>query len=312
MKWKRFIAVLTALIIGCTANGCSSKLTGLSDTEDNIAAEITERSTEYTTEYNTVAETVDQNTDTDLTTEAETEEQTTVAEQATGSIVEVEAEPEEQNPYSGYIVAIDAGHQRYGNSEQEPIGPGASETKAKVTGGTSGVASGLAEYELNLMVAQKLESRLLDLGYQVIMTRESHDVDISNSERAAIANDAGADVFLRIHANGSENSSSNGVLTMCQTSSNIYCGEYYDDSYRLASCMLDSIVESTGASSCGISQVDNMSGINWCQVPVTIIEMGFMTNPDEDLKLASDEYQELIVDGIVAGLYEYFGIEGNE
>lgn len=207
---------------------------------------------------------------------------------------------------NGRIVAIDAGHQAKGNSEKEPVGPGSTTMKAKVATGTEGIVTKLPEYKLTLAVSQKLKRILEERGYKVVMIRESNDVNISNAERAKLANESGASIFVRVHGNSLDNSTVAGVLTMCQTSGNPYNGELHDKSFSLSRKITDSISAATGFKNRGVQETDTMSGINWCDIPVTIVEMGFMSNPEEDQKMAQDEYQEKIAAGIAAGIDAYF------
>lgn len=205
-----------------------------------------------------------------------------------------------------YVIVIDAGHQRKANYGKEPVGPGASETKAKVSSGTQGVSTRLEEYKLNLMVSLKLQDILEERGYEVVMIRNHHEVNISNAERAEVANKLHADAFIRVHANGSEDSSVNGIMTICQTKNNPYNSALYDFSKDLSSVVLDEMVAVTGAKKQYVWETDTMSGINWCQIPVTIVEMGYMSNPAEDELMATDAYQDKLALGIANGIDKFF------
>ena len=217
----------------------------------------------------------------------------------------IEQEQKEKEIASQYLIAIDAGHQGKGNLGQEPIGPGASQTKTKVAGGTRGTSTGVPEYELTLDISLQLRDELETRGYKVLMIRETNDVDITNAERAQIANEADANAFIRVHANGADSASANGAMTICQTPSNPYNSEYYEDSKRLSELVLDAYTEATGIRKQYVQETDTMTGINWCTVPVTIIELGFMTNPEEDRKMQDDEFQKLMVQGLADGIEAY-------
>ena len=94
-------------------------------------------------------------------------------------------------------------------------------------------------------------------------------------------------------------------MTICQTSSNPYNGGLYEESKRLSELVLDAYTQATGIRKERIWETDSMSGINWCEVPVTIIEMGYMTNPEEDEKMQDDDFQVLMVQGIADGVEEF-------
>ena len=126
---------------------------------------------------------------------------------------------------NGIVVVIDPGHQGKWNSGKEPDGPGSSTMKARVTSGCTGVASGVPEYKLVLEISSLLKTELENRGYVVHMTRSSHDVNISNMERAQMANQAEADITVRIHANSFDDAAVNGAETLAPSTSNHYVGE---------------------------------------------------------------------------------------
>ena len=205
------------------------------------------------------------------------------------------------------VIVIDAGHQTRAISATEPIGPGSSQRKAKVTGGASGCVTHLPEYKLNLQVAKRLQKELVNRGYKVIMVRTKNNVRMSNVQRAKVANKYKADAFIRIHANSAGSSSVKGALTIAPASNNRYMTKANRKaSQKLSKKVLKAMCKTTGAKNRGVMYTNSMTGINWCKVPVTIVEMGFMSNPSEDRKMAKASYQKKIVKGIADGIDNFF------
>ncbi|MDO4867874.1 MAG: N-acetylmuramoyl-L-alanine amidase [Clostridia bacterium] len=203
-------------------------------------------------------------------------------------------------PLAGVKIGIDPGHQAHGNSEKEAVAPGSKEKKAKVSSGTAGVSTRIPEYVTVLEISLKLREALQAQGAEVYMTRETHDVNLSNQERAKMMNELGVDLVLRIHCDGAEKRSRNGIALYCSHSNSIA-----DESYRAAEAILPRVCEATGAKENGIVSNDNYTGQNWSEVPCLMVECGFLSNPDEDVKLNDEDYQWKLAAGLTYGIMDY-------
>ena len=220
-------------------------------------------------------------------------------------------EPEPQPlPLEGRIICLDPGHcvtEEAGKGYREPISPLSDETKPRYLSGTRGAS--LTEEQLNLQVALKLRDALEALGAEVVMTREVSEISLPNTERCRIANESGADVHVHIHADGSESTSANGVSVLIPDGDLLGTPSIVEESARLGQLMVDCVSEATGAKNRGTVPRSDLTGLNFSEIPSVFIEMGFMTNPEEDALLSSGEYQDKIVAGMANSLLDWYGAE---
>jgi len=209
------------------------------------------------------------------------------------------------NALEGLVIGIDPGHQRTADMNLEPIFPGSTRTKERMSAGGQGVKTGIYEYEITLQIAAKLKTQLENAGAKVVMTRAKHDVSLSNAERAVRMNEARVDCWVRIHCDISADRDKSGV-------SALYPSETANaaisvESKKLAELVLDYASRETKANALGTVPKDDQTGFNWSERPVATIELGFLSNPLEDVRLNRSAYQESCALGVALGIAEYFG-----
>ncbi|HEU0247571.1 MAG TPA: N-acetylmuramoyl-L-alanine amidase [Gaiellaceae bacterium] len=206
------------------------------------------------------------------------------------------------------VVVIDPGHDLRANPATEPIGPGSSTRKIKDGGGTRGVVSGLTEAELNLRVSLRLRSLLERAGVRVVMTRtETAGISIGNVARARIANEIDAALFLRIHADGSTDRRARGTHTLHPALRAGWTDDVYVSSKGAARVLQLHLVRALGFPDRGLQERSDFTGFNWADVPVALVELGFMTNPTEDKLLATPAYQRRAALGLCRGTLRFLG-----
>ncbi len=213
-------------------------------------------------------------------------------------------------PLQGIVIGIDPGHQRVYNPNPEPVAPGSSQTKQKVAGGCRGVKSGVYEYEVVLNVGLYLKALLEEQGATVVMTHETLDVDISNIERAQFFNDNKVDLGIRLHCNKSDDKKVKGAFMLIPSEKRT---DFYEFNRRAAEIVLEEYLKETGLSmryKDGITERGDQTGFNWCKRPVINIEMGHLSNPDDDALLSKDEFQQKMAQGLCNGIVRFFTEEG--
>ena len=206
----------------------------------------------------------------------------------------------------GITIGIDPGHQSHANHDTEPQSPGSSVMKAKCSSGTEGLTTWTPEYEVNLKVSLKLASLLEKQGATVIMTRTENDVDVSNIERASIMNDNNVCLAVRIHCNGGYNTAVKGAFMLVPEKG---CTDYYDENVRAARAIIDEYCLETGIQKIkdnGLTYRDDQTGFNWCTRPIVCIEMGHLSNAQEELLLIDDAFQDKMARGLYKGLVKFF------
>ena len=205
------------------------------------------------------------------------------------------------------VVVLDPGHSSDQPGTMVPIGPGADELKEADSLGTRGIVTRVYEYQFTFNIAKKLKTQLEARGYKVILTRNSNKGVYTCIDRAEVANKNKADAFIRIHANGSSNRSRTGAMTICITKENPYIPGMYKSSKVLSEVLLSNYLAAVGSiKSEGIWETDTMTGNNWSKVPTTLVEMGYMTNAQEDKKMQDAAFQKKIVKGLADGIEAYF------
>lgn len=315
MKKKKFAAFLTALAVGLSGAVTADAM--LSEDEQKAAyiekavREALEAETETDTEGNVESdnETV---ADTEAVTESQMEETTeTETQSETEAVSEEEQTENAESQTEKIMVAIDASHQGADAdlTEEEPVGPG-SETMIKgFSEGISGTATGLEENELNLEVAAKLKDILEERGYEVFMTREDADTQLSEVERAELVNASDAQILISLHANGGDDSSERGACAQAPSYENPYITDtdLVKKSNALGDIVLQAYCDKTGLTDKGLYNIDSRAQINWSKIPVIVLEMGFMSNTEDDTYMAEDTNQQKMAEGIADGIDLYFG-----
>lgn len=204
------------------------------------------------------------------------------------------------------VIVIDPGHGGKNGTEMEKVSPDSNVMKPKNVSGATGIKTRTPEHVIALAVSMKLKELLEKEGYTVIMTRTTASQTISNIERAEIGNKNKADLVIRVHADSSTSSSSEGASMLIPGEVG-YAKDIYKVSKQYGETIFQTLLNDVKMKSRGIVVRKDLTGFNWSKVPVVLIEMGFLSNIEEDKLLSSSDYQNKIAESLGKGIKKALG-----
>jgi N-acetylmuramoyl-L-alanine amidase len=201
------------------------------------------------------------------------------------------------------LICLDPGHGTAPGVARgtEPIGPGAAARKIVDGGGTPG------EAEVVLAISRRARGLLAAAGYRVAMTRTAPGYRGTNADRARFCNRRGAALMVRVHADGSTDPGTRGAATLYPAARRGWTDDVAAESRRAARLLQGAVVVATGARDLGIRPRSDLVGFNFADVPVVLVEAGFMTNRLEGARLTTPAYQQRVARGIAAGVAAFAG-----
>ncbi|MDD7753712.1 MAG: N-acetylmuramoyl-L-alanine amidase [Clostridiales bacterium] len=206
---------------------------------------------------------------------------------------------------SNITIVIDPGHSSTGTSGNEPVSPNSSTTKLKDGLGATGSYTNIPEHKTNMSVALLVKKELTSKGYNVILTKQDVAESKSNIERADVGNKNNADLVVRIHADSAENSSISGA-SMHVPANNEYTSSFYKISKSYGTKILNTYVDEIGIKNRGVIERNDLTGFNWSKVPVVLIEMGFLSNKEDDNFVSNTANHPKIAKAISDGIDKCF------
>ena len=209
------------------------------------------------------------------------------------------------NKNNQITIVIDPGHSSTGTPGNEPVSPNSSITKLKDGLGATGKYSNIEEHKTNMSVALLLKKELESKGYNVILTKESVEQSKSNIERAHVGNKNNANLVVSIHADACEDSSVKGASIHVPANNN-FTSNFYEISKSYGSKIINTYAQEVNMKNRGVIERNDLTGFNWSKVPVVLVEMGFLSNKEDDMFVSNDENHPKIAKAIANGIYKCF------
>jgi len=194
-------------------------------------------------------------------------------------------------PYlKGKTIVIDPGHGAKPGGIYDPGAIGATGTK---------------EADINLALALKVRDLLTSNGAKVILTREDETTPLSLEDRSNIANSVGADVFVSIHCDSFSNPDAKGTTTFFYAPSDKYSLQEREKRWLLANCLQKNLVEELKRADRGVKE-SNLAVLRNTKTSCALVEVAFISNPEEEALLNDSAFQQRAAKAIVKGIAEYF------